>query len=475
MKLVYEILQKLRSQEIRQLKDRFKHGSFEHEKVGTLFDLVTQYDQRDESFYSQELYGKEPDNTFRVTKSRLKRMMENVLLSDKSLTTYRSKAIVTRLQLRKKLLQAEILLGRGAYQAGKNLLQNIISTAKKSDLLEEAYQAERLLYRNLNIRMGVKDYQKLTERLLSSNQLLMTIEEARILYYSVANLLQNQTLKEEEKENVRQTIDRLADLAGQTRHPQVQHLYYLSEVYYQQIDEADEQALDFCLQYLELIQQNEHLYTPQREAVAYGQLAQVHLRLLRLEEAASYAGKILKMFSKVEINYLRSLELCFVISFFDENWPLATEYLQEALSHPEFETAPHLAARWHYYEACLLFRQKKYQPAYLKLNDTTALLADKQGMNLYIRILEIMLLFELGHMDLLETKIVNLNQFVKRAQLQKQIRPKSLMSILGQWHRHHFDFTRIDLNKDSVDPDLQKGTTEELIKLEDWMAGHGAS
>ena len=52
--------------------------------------------------------GKAPDNTFRVTKSRLKRMLENIVLNDKSLTGYQSPAINARLQVQKKLLQGEI-------------------------------------------------------------------------------------------------------------------------------------------------------------------------------------------------------------------------------------------------------------------------------------------------------------------------------------------------------------------------------
>ncbi|MEL7340364.1 MAG: hypothetical protein AAGM67_07765, partial [Bacteroidota bacterium] len=137
MKLIYEIYHKLKNQEIRQLKHKIQHASFEYEKVGKLFELVTQYEEREESFYSQALYQKEPDNTFRVTKSRLKRMFENVILQDRSLTGYSSASTNARLQTRKKLLQGEILLGRGALQASKNLLFQVISSARKFDLYHE--------------------------------------------------------------------------------------------------------------------------------------------------------------------------------------------------------------------------------------------------------------------------------------------------------------------------------------------------
>ena len=474
MKLIYEILRKLRSQEIRQLRDRFKQASFEYERVGKLFDLVTQYEEKEEAFYAQELYQRKPDNTFRVTKSRLKRMMENVMLTDKSLGSYRSKLINARLQLRKKLLQAEILLGRGAYQAGKNLLQNIISTAKKYELLEEEYRAELLLYRNLNLRAGVKDYQKLTERLLKTNQLLAGIDEAKILYYSVANLLVHQTLQEAERQEVRSTIDRLGEIEKLTNHPQVQHLYFLSEIYYQQIDEHFDEALKFCQNYLELIQQNESLYTPQREATAYGQIAQAHLALQNMEEAQTYAQQTLGMFSPDEINYLRSLELSFVVAYYAHQSTEAHQYIQLAMHHPQLNTSPYISARWHYFEACQLFRENQFQAAYLKLNDTTPLLADKHGMNLQIRLLEIILLYELGHHDLLETKILNLKQFVKRSRNKQAIDANLMVFRLNRWHRNDFDFEYAVAENPQGDENKIpsfRGAVEDMISLDDWMRG----
>ncbi len=483
MKLLYEIIRKLRPQELRQLRHTFKHASFEHEKVGKLFDLVTQYEEQDEAFYSQKLYDKAPDNTFRVTKSRLKRMMENVLLSDKSLSSYRSKAINIRLQTRKKLLQGEILLGRGAYQAGRNLLQQVIATAHKYDLPEEAFQAEMLLYRNLNIRVGVKDYQKITDRLLEANQLIADIDEARIRYYSISNLLLNQTLKPHEKQELRATIDRLRELGDRVNHPQIHHFYYLSEVYYLQIDNRDAEAIDFCHKYLRLIEKHESLHTSQREAAIYVQLAQAHLRMRHLQQARVRGTKALQMFSPEEMNYLRSMELCFAAAFYANDYPACEQYLDQAMQHPELEAVPPIAADWHYFHACLLFRTERYQQAYLKLNHTTPLLADKHGMNLSIRLLEIMLLYELGHADLMESKILNMRQFIKRTQKQEaDSRPNLLVRILTHWYKHGYDFGKTLKDQATTFAALKDLAGEygtggrallELLPIEQWMEAKG--
>jgi hypothetical protein len=58
MKLIYDIVKKLRKQEIRQIRQKIRNSPFEYEKMGKLFDLVTRYDEREEEFYSQKTIWK---------------------------------------------------------------------------------------------------------------------------------------------------------------------------------------------------------------------------------------------------------------------------------------------------------------------------------------------------------------------------------------------------------------------------------
>lgn len=477
MQLIYDIVKKLKKQEIRQIKHQIKHAPFEFEKLGKLFDLVTRYEEKEESFYSQKLYKKPPDNTFRVTKSRLKRMLENAILHDKSLTGY-TPGINARLQARKKLLQGEILLGRGAYLASKNLLQQVIATARKFDLYEEYFQAEMLLYRNQSIRTSVKEYKKQTANLLEINRLKASINEAMILYYSISNLLINKALKPGQKTEVRATIDQLQILCESTGHPQVQNLYYLSEIYYQQIDKQDQHALDFCHKYLSLVQEDKSLSSPQRLAVAFGHLAQVYMRLKQTDEARRYANEALQIFSPDEMNYLQGLELSYIIDFFAGDFEAAMQQVQTAMEHPEISVSKMTSARWHYFRACVLFQKRQFQDSYMALNDTTPLLADKYGMNISIRLLEIMILFELQHLDLMETKILNMRQFIKRTHKNQQLsRPDYLVRLLIRWYRLNYNFAQTleEFSQDireqqaAMDPQGAIGPGFELIRLEDWM------
>lgn len=472
MNLIYDIYRKLRNQEKRKIKHQIKHAAFKFEKVGMLFDLVTRYEEREENFYSQKLYGKEPDNTFRVSKSRLKRMMENVLLEDKSLLGYESDAVNILLQSRKKLLQSIILIGRGAYRNGKNLLLQVISNAKKLDLEEERFQAELLLYRFQNIKSSVKDFEKQTEMLLELNRIRSLVAEAQILHYAIKNLLNSRTLDPEAILGVRINVDRIRDIVEETDHPSAKYVYFLSEIYYFQVTEQADPAYAFCQKYLNLIQHTPSQYTPQRVAIAYTQLAQVSLLLGNLDASRESANEMLNMHQKEEINYLRGIELSFLVEYYAKNQDKAVELIQKAQEHPQFEASKVIAANLHYFEACLLFVQGSYQQAYQKLNHTTPLLADKYGMNVYIRLLEIMILFELQHDDLLDTKILNMRQFIKRTRKNdKQTRPYRLVQLLMQWYKHEYDFDKavVFMNKHAGQYTASPYSSTELVKFEDWL------
>lgn len=478
MQLIYDIVKKLKNQEIRRIRQQINQSSFEYEKMGKLFNLVTRYGEKEEAFYAQKLYQKPPDNTFRVTKSRLKRMLENVLLNDKSLKAYPS-VISARLQARKRLLQGEILLGRGAYLAARNILQQVSASARNHGLYEEEFQAEMLLYRNQSIRSSVREFSKQTDKLLQLNQMLSSVNEARILYYSTTNLLFNKSLKKEQREMVRSHIDQMKGLRERIDHPQIHSMYLLSEIYYHQIIQQDDLALSFCEQYLELVQKEEALSSPQTLATAYGHLAQVNLRLFHLEDARHYAMQTLELFSNDEMNYLQSLELLFISQFYLNDLEAAIATLEEAFSHPEFQTTRILAARWFYLKACLQFSQENYRDAYLTLNDTAPLLADKFGMNISIRLLEIMIMYEMGNHDLMETKILNMRQFIKRTQKSKEfLRANYLIQLLMFWYRNSYDFGKALESRANMPqikeahPATMPDARYELIRLEDWMRDH---
>ena len=480
MELIYDILKKLKKFELRQIRNHLAASPFEFEKVGKLFELVTRYKDKDEAFFSNKLYGKDPDNTFRVTKSRLKRLLEDVVLNDKSLTGYSAKFINAKLQAEKRLLQGEILLGRGAYQASINLLHQVIATTKKFSIHNERYHAEMLLHRNQSINKSVREFQRHTEELLELNHINSLVNEAAILHYSVTNFLTRMSKSDPETmQEIQSKIERIRQVSEETNSPLAQYYYLLSNIYFLQYNFRFEEAMEYCRLHLELVEKEPAVHSQQRLGSAYFQMTETSLRSGHLKEAQEYGDKTLAFFSPEETNSLIVLGTAFRIAFYAQNWEKAEQIVDQALSHPRFEVSEFRAAIWHYYKTCLLFQTSRTREALRQLNDATALLSDKEGWNLTFRLQEIMILYEADMFDLLETKILNMRQFVKRTQKNSNLyRPMKLISILMEWHKNSLNLPDTVKSIQRQLRDLQSyhenipfdPATGELIRLENWMA-----
>ena len=479
MELVFDILKKLKNHEIRQIRNHLNASPFEYDKVGKLFELVTRYRNKEESFFSEKLYNTAPNNTFRVTKSRLKKILEDVILNDKSLTDYSAEFINASLQAKKRLLKGEILLGRGAYPASKNLLLQVISTTKKFSLHNERYWAEMLLHRNQSINMSVQEFQKRTEKLLQLNEVNFLVNQAAIIHYSVTNILTHKSLSDKELEDIKPKIDRIGEIASQTNSPLAKYYFLMSRILISQYSYQYQDALEYCRQQLELLRSEPAISSRQRLGSSNFQLSEASLRGGNLDEAAKYMEEALTFFSKEETNYIIVLGTAFRIAFFAENYEKAEKIILEAFEHPRFDASPFRVAVWHYCHSCVLLLTGRTSKALRSLNDATPLLQDKMGWNITFRLHEIMVLYEAEMFDLLETKILNMRQFVKRTQKKSDLyRPMKLIQILMEWHKNSLDIKKTHSSIKRQLSDLQNyhkeipfdPSTGELIRLENWMA-----
>lgn len=482
MELVLEILSKLRSFEKRSLREAFRTATFEHEKVEKLFDLVTRYNRNDEAFYAFQLYGKEPDNTFRVTKSRLKRHLENEVLDDKSLNIYPAEYITAALKARKKLIQGEILLGRGAYLSSKNLLEDVIATAKKFALHQELFQAELLLSRNQAINKSPKEYRKSIDHLLELNQIVHQVNQAALIHYRITNLLSTTTISDPDALSaIRQDIQAIESIAESTRSPHALGYFLLTSLLFCQYTYDFGRAKEFSKQYLRLVSESPALSSPQRIGNATFQLAETAFRAGDLEEAAVFAEKALACFSPDETNYLVVMETAFRISFARNDNSSCMRWIENAIRHPRFNASKLRAGKWHFFHACLHLRTENARAAQQALLEANALLQDKAGWNLAYRILELMVLFEMENTEVMDSRIQNLQHFVQRTRKgSEDYRSQAIISIFLEWNKYGLDL-------EQAMPQLRRKLKAladhhaevpynpggyELIRFEDWLERH---
>ncbi|MFK7973161.1 MAG: hypothetical protein AB8F95_22520 [Bacteroidia bacterium] len=330
----------------------------------------------------------------------------------------------------------------------------------------------------MSTKTSVREHEKQTEVLLELNKKRALVDECVILHHSVTNLLFNRSLKKASITTVREQIDRMKEIAEKTVHPLAKNYYFLSETYFFQATQNPNMARKFCELYLELLKNEEALFTNVRLAGTYLQLAQITAEQGDLKAAEHNINRALDDFPKKAMNHLLALEVAYRIAFQSKDWEKVGKLIQQAQEHPGLNTSRNLAAKWKYFLACFQFRTQQYREAYTSLNDTTPLLADKFGINIAVRMLDIMIMYETDNMDLLESKILNMRQFVKRTQKDMaQQRAALLVRLLLGWYRSNYSFEdTVDEFKNELEPNNSErsgtgwGTsTYELIPLDSWL------
>ena len=483
MNLIHEILQNLSSQEIKRVRAQLKHGVHDFEKVGKLFDLITRFPDESEDFYAHKLYKKEADNSFRVTKARLKRQLEEVLLHDKSLREYEAEYISAYLLTRKKLLQGEILMGRGAIASSKNLLEQVITTARKFFFLEELYEASFLLFRHACNSMNSHELSKEVEALTELNTTRSKVEIAAIWYYQLSGKLASTTLQEyHEFEQAKNLVSELGVIWKETQVPITGFYYFKTLSYYAQITFDFDHAKSASETLLSLVRKEPALLSRQREAAALLQLAEVELRSGRSAAANQYVQETLSLYQPGEINYLITLETAFRVAFYEAEVDQCKELLSQAKEHPAYSGSRLRLGKWKYFEAAYAVQQKKHKEALMLLNEAVPVLADKSGWNIAFRLLEIIALFEAKETDLLEAKVENLKQFAKR-NLEDNVlsRARFLVDLMTEWHKVNFAFEPtgqryISLRKEHPKPWEEIAfhpSAFELIRFDVWLLEKG--
>ena len=108
-------------------------------------------------------------------------------------------------------------------------------------------------------------------------------------------------------------------------------------------------------------------------------------------------------------------------------------------------------------------------------------MSDKLGWNIAFRLLEIMALFESQQTDVIDAKIENFRQFVKRNKHDDEYARAALLTdLLHVWHKNQYDFKKAE---EFIQDGILKikayhskvpfnPASFELIRFDNWIEAH---
>jgi hypothetical protein len=485
---IRRITQKLSAQEVEAVRTYI--GSFSRKfgeytpKTLSLFNVINDNTEKySEAEIKRRVFPEgDKDNTFVKLLSRLQEKIYEGLTLEVNLkrpNTY-SKAILSLYQLRKNTITAQILYTRGMVKEALALIAKSQRTAIRHHYYNELFSLLNLKYIAMNFTFGEKEARQVEKDILYYRELRAVHEKAELYFNSLA-------FRDRKQANTQIFLDelksRIDDLAAEPYLYKVNVAqYYLGQLktQYERLQGHHREMEKNAWALLGLMQANASLQNRPRMANVYKNLADACLFTGKYDTAREYADKTRQLLIPYSQNYFEMEMFFFRTYFHQEDYRKAFTHLREIerLTREHPVTDPFYTDQLRYFQAYTLFMQGKYKEANKLLQRLNELANDKEGWNIALRILQV--LIRIGQQDYTQADYLvdNLNHYVSHPTRRKLVKRRDylLSKLLYKLMQKEYNYDALSASSSDIlhalekDPKVQwQFFTPELVPVHAWL------
>jgi len=483
---VRKLLKKLNKEEVESLRvylSAFQrsYGNYEPKSLQLLELLLEEEDVISDAEIKNRISPGASQNTFGKLLARLKEKIYECLSLD--INIFRngaySKYYAAKLNLRKKLSQAEIFLVRGMGEEAIYLFDEISDKAKKYEIYDTLAEALFIRQTSVGARYGAKEYHQLRHEHAFYSRCQEALRKALHWYYHFSLPEDFHIQKESREEQLKKAIAELATEAEYTKSGYVYYYLYLLKInYYEQTGDYYT-VQKTCMELLGLAQKHKQLFVNKVLGTIYMNLAHNAVCLHTFSPALEYALEAKQYFKVNSFNYLYALEYEFYAHFYAGSINEAESILKDLIARTEKEETPFRHNKRLYLYACVLFSRQHYKEAHEFLQQCKEINQDKEGWNIGVRILLIMSHIARKLFDVAEAQIETLREHIRETNKHKQVRQRdiTILKILVHLDKTAYDF-RKTLNDKPYYFDLLASDEKEykwqvpgaeLVRFDNWF------
>jgi hypothetical protein len=445
-----------------------------------LFDIIKSDKKATDELASQKLYKCKPNSAYSQLKRRLKEDVLNILLLQDSKRRYNTPFARAEFDTRRMIIEGDILISRGLSLEGVKLLKDASFLAESYELFNELIMANELLLGHFPAYKSAKQYNAYLSKIKLGKSNLEKCLYAKECYHKV--LIPNLFKLNQEKlfeKFAKEALVKLKTDFEETNSAKMGYYFYHISIAYNNLIKEYKSALKYAELFLKLNKESKVVHTKRAVAEAYYQISFINLQLKNYKVASLNAEKAISNLKSGLSNELTTLELLFLAHFYNNDAKKAEQVLQRALTHPKLNSNKFLPAKWHYYKACYLFKQKKFNEANDAMSNCTYLLEDKTGWLYGYRILDIMITLECNEAFLVDSKVANFKKIIGKQKNINSSRAKTTLKILDTLVKRHYEYKLIYKSQKANILTLQEAKEThlwepigyELIRFEEWILG----
>lgn len=465
----------------KQLNAYYLNLKANEKKMFKLFTLLCKKKQFSYDDLKQKVSKNSSDDSFKRLIRRLSYKIEESLILEPNInrgSTY-SQIFKARYRAKKQLIQAHILKSRGLVLKAVNLNVRTIRDTKKYELFDELIEATSMLLTSNIARNNIKKADQLKSDLEVYLRQRQTLEQIRFIineYDSLINIKSNRSFITEFLSSAVSRIEELIQIQSSVN--AISYLYLLKLELYDITNDV-KAFIETGELMIELLTNEPAIYSKNRIIYLNNKVSKSNLLLFQFEQAEKKAEQALSLSgATVNNNYLTAIESKFQAVFFQSDYKRAMTILKDVFQLSILKKYGYRKSIFSYYEAVTHFLLGDYKGAQLSLNELVEIEKDKEGWNVWIRLLQLLIFVELKKFDLLDYEIENFRKYLQRAELTKKSsgREELILNILIDLNRRNYNFKEVAARKkddllilEQNEKYKWKINTPELIQFHVWF------
>lgn len=383
----------------------------------------------------------------------------------------------TKFHLRKQIIQGQILLGRGLMERALAIFRNAVRYAKKYELYDELIEALFFIQIAETNTKGYKEANKISERILFYEKCRRYFNETKLIFREIEVSSVEKSGMKQMSDHQHRLIEKVRIYSEETSSVSILTYYYLLKL---EENASNIQVLSYYTkQLIDLLISSPVVYSERRISYLMNELSGLSFKSLnfklayiQVEEAQRFAGK--KILSNIQVNVTRlKLDIC--LGFYFDGIQKTTPLLDDSRINNQKYSISVIS----YLKAIATFGLKQYKEAQSILSQKNEIEKDKEGWNVWIRIMRLLCSIELLKLNMIDYDIESFRKYLDRTAKQYEVRErdKLVLKVLLELDKQDYDF-ELTAVKVSSELDKLRSTDEkyswnpdspELILFHDWF------
>jgi hypothetical protein len=479
MKNIIQLVDKLRSDEVRLIRAFLEVQSVNKKSHKLqLFNLIHSKMVKTNKESAMEIYQKSPNGVYFNLKSRLKHDIVNTILFQEASNLYSTEYAKAVINCNKWLLQGRLLVSRGVYGEGINILVKAEKLSKKFDLPGENALINEILRNHYIIREGLPAMKKYEKLIHDSNELYSKHIEAGNSFHLLAIPALFKSIYDTNGSKVKKQLEKLKKLHRTTegKSERITFYYHVGHINYYILTNQFQKAKRMCLDFFPLIRNSVSLNTLSNNGGAHLEMTSILFRLKEFKPAHSYANKTFKIFRN-SFNKILSLEYCFFGNYYRNKNKAALNVFKLIQNIPELKTSKVREEKWNYFAAYNYYMLGYTAKAKELLGHCKNLMINKSGWYLGKQLLLLMISIQEKQANPTIIQLENLLKVFRNLEDEHIYRFKSIYKVVRFLAKNQFDFNKTYKNQKHHLDLLKEGEGEyswnplgyEMIRFDEWF------